>query len=260
MGYQTALIFVYTTNEASKSRSSINEDKRQSKYDSAIKNMHYYKNIFGEGFFLIDNSVDFMTCNEETQEQMIAWIDELTDLVEGFFNYLEKHPVAKPKEPHPVPHGYERVKDGSFNVLRKKKPAPVANQADTQTDGTGLKEDIDLLFEKEFPTIVDMIAQKKSNREGDKYKGGIAIPGNKATSREVVETNQEITVPQTQAKGVKYRKDRPAKGAKSPGDYLDSRVGMVPSAAPGLTGYKVDHVQYSKTLKQLREKKDDKQR
>lgn len=280
MGYTTAMVFVYTTNETSKSRSIISEEKRQSKYDASIKYMHYYKEVFAEAFFLFDNSSDFVTVNEETQAQMISWLQELTALVEGYF-----------------------------------------------------KEDVDVLFEKEFPTIVDMIAQKKNIKgvsQGDKYKGGISVAGNKATSREIVtsesadrhvitfshnnaayrvhkvgcpaaketphrtawehegdahsalaachadesdkagkptkadakickcakpvsESNQEVSVPQTQAKGVKYSKNRPAKGAKPPGETFDSRMGAVPSGGIGLTGYK-EETEKPKPLSEIRRK------
>lgn len=310
MGYTTALIHVYTSEEASKERSKINEDKRAARYLQSVANMLRWQEIFGEGFFLFDNTADFVTVNEDTQSQMVKWIQELRELVEGYFEKPIKG-IRAPKVPKPVggepngghhvPAGYERVKQGSFNVLRKKV----------------VKEDVDVLFEREFPTIVDMIAQKKvkGQSQGDKYKGGIAVAGAKATSREVVtsesadrhvitfshnnaayrvhkvgcpaaketphrtvwehegdahsalaachadesdkagkptkanaaickcakpvsESNQEVKVPQTQAKGVKYSKNRPAKGARPPGDFFDGRMGAVPSGGIGLTAYK----------------------
>lgn len=318
MGYTTAMAFVYTDNAASFTRSKIVESKRASRYDTSIENMHKFKDLFGEGFFLFDNSADFVSVNEETQGQIVAWLQELTGIVEGYFEKpvlgirapkVPKPVGGGPKEGHHVPAGYERVKQGSFNVLRKKK------QDDTPP--TPVKEEMDVLFEKEFPTIVDMIAQKKvkGQSQGDKYKGGIAVPGAKATSREIVtsesaekhviafshnncsyrvhkvgcpaakegkhrtvwehngdaasalaachsdesekagkptkanaavckcakpmhEATQEVSVPQTQAKGVKYSKNRPAKGARPPGDTFDSRMGAVPSGGIGLTAYK----------------------
>lgn len=238
MGYQTALIHVYTSESTSKTRSKIDEEKRASKYLLSCQNMHVMKDVFGEAFFLFNNSGSFIDCNEETQNQMILWIAELRDMVEGYFEKpvlgIRAPKVPKPVggEPaggHHVPAGHERVKQGSFYVIRKKKD---------------VKEEVDVLFEKEFPTIVDMIAQKKvkGQSQGDKYKGGIAVAGAKATSREIVtsESNQEVKVTQTQAKGVKFSKKRPARGAKPPGDTFDSRMGAVPSGGIGLTGYKVD--------------------
>lgn len=337
MGYKTAMIFVYTTDETSQSRSIIPEGKRYQKYEMSIKNMHAYSEMFGEGFFLFDNSADFLTVNEDTKSQMVKWIAELRSLIEGYFEKpvlgirapkVPKPVGGAPAGGHHVPAGYERVKQGSFNVLRKKKPEPVANQGDTVSDETGVHESVDVLFEREFPTIVDMIAQKKvkGQSQGDKYKGGIAVPGAKATSKEVVEaankhvivfshdskyrvhkvgcpaakegkhrtlihhegdaqsalqwchddesekagkptkahaaickcakpvseSNQEIKVQQTQVKGVKYSKNRPAKGAKPPGDTFDSRMGAVPSGGIGLTAYK-EEVE-PKTLDQIRKK------
>jgi hypothetical protein len=336
MGYQTAMVFVYTDNQASFLRSgNILESRRASRYEESIKSMHEFKDLFGEGFFLFDNSNDFVKANEETQAQIVSWLQELNTLVEGYFEKpvmgirspkVPKPVGGEPKGGHDVPAGYERVKDGSFNVLRKKKPVPLEGQNDT----SNIREDVDILFEKEFPTIVDMIAQKKDKKgvsQGDKYKGGIAVPGNKATSREVVESaekhlitfshnncsyrvhklgcpaakegkhrtvwehegdahsalqachndesekagkptkanaaickcakpvsesNQEIKVTQTQAKGVKYRKDRPAKGARPPGDYFDGRMGAVPSGGIGLTAYKEETT--PKSLKDIRRK------
>jgi hypothetical protein len=356
MGYTTAMIFVYTTNESSQKRSIIPESKRQQKYQMSVKNMHTYKDMF-EGFFLIDNSNDFVTCNEETQTQMVLWLKELSEAVESFFEAKVAHYAAmgfkvaretkpvggEPKGGHHVPAGYERVKEGSFYKLRKKKPSPLANQDDTQSDGSGLTEDLDNLFEKEYPTIVDMIAQKKNRRgesQGDKYKGGIAVAGDKATQRttgtgqaEAVEqkhiitfhhdtgkyrvhkvgcsaaketrhvtaiehhgdaqsavqwahedesdkagksvkadvaickcakpvtedmanadsTRQEVKVPQTSAKGVRYSKNRPAKGASPPGDYFNSKMGSVPSGGIGLTAYKTEETE-PKSVSQLRKK------
>lgn len=247
MGYTTALIHVYTSDEVSMSRSKINEDKRSPRYLQSVANMLRWKEVFGEGFFLFDNTSNFVAVNEEMQGQIIIWLLELNEGIEKYYTkkIATTHAVAPSKEPHHVPAGYERVKDGAFNKLRKK-PTPIENQADT------VREDIDTLFEKSYPTIVDMIAQKTGKREGDKYKGGIAVAGDKATSREVVESNQEVVVPQTQAKGVKYSKNRPAKGAKPPGDTFDARMGAVPSGGIGLTAYKEETE--PKTLKQLRNK------
>lgn len=250
MGYETAMIHVYTDEEASKTRSKIDESKRAEKYSLSCQNMHAYKDTFAEGFFLFDNSADFLHVNEETQAQTVRWIAELTELVEGYFekpvNGIRAPKVPKPvggapEGGHHVPAGYERVKKGSFNVLRKKE----------------VKEEVDVLFEKEFPTIVDMIAQKKvkGQSQGDKYKGGIAVPGDKSTSRQIVTSegsNQEVKVTQTQVKGVKYSKNRPAKGAKPPGDTFDSRMGAVPSGGIGLTAYKEEIT--PKTFKDIRKK------
>lgn len=249
MGYTTALIHVYTSETTSKERSKIDEEKRASKYLLSCQNMHIMQDVFGEGFFLFNNSGNFIDCDEETQSQMILWISELRDMVEGYFekpvNGIRAPKVPKPvggapEGGHHVPAGYERVKQGSFNVLRKK----------------DVKEDVDVLFEKEFPTIVDMIAQKKvkGQSQGDKYKGGIAVPGDKSTSREIVtsESNQEVKVAQTQVKGVKYSKNRPAKGAIPPGNTYDSRMGAVPSGGIGLTGYKEEVT--PKTFEELRKK------
>jgi len=349
MGYETACIFVYTDLQNAITRNEARERPLPrktiiEKYDVSVNFMHAYKDLFEEGFFLFDNTNDFVKANEETQTQIVSWLHELKSLVENYFEKpvmgirapkVPKPVGGAPESGHPVPAGYERVKQGSFNVLRKKKPTPLEGQMDTTRDaGGGIVDDVqhesvDLLFEKEFPTIVDMIAQKKvkGQSQGDKYKGGIAVPGNKATSREVVESaekhlitfshnncsyrvhklgcpaakegkhrtvwqhdgdahsalaachadesekagkttkanasickcakpvsesNQEIKVTQTQAKGVKYRKDRPAKGARPPGDYFDGRMGAVPSGGIGLTAYKEETT--PKSLKDIRRK------
>lgn len=220
MNYDTSMVYVYTTDEKSRERNearmnrgdkTFNEEVRQTKYTHSTENMFQFKEAFGESFFLFDNSNDFLTAEETVQNQVIAWLKELSESVEKY---------------------------------HKKKPIPIANQDDTQVDGTGLKEDLDVLFEKQYPTIVDMIAQKTGKREGDKYKGGIAVAGAKSTQRTtatgMAESNQEVTVPQTQVKGIKYSKNRPAKGAKPPGEPLDSRIGTVPSGGIGLTAYHVE--------------------
>ncbi len=340
MGYQTAMIFVYTDNEASFLRSKIIESRRSAQYDESLRMMHTYKDLFGEGFFLFDNSNDYKTVNEETQGQIVAWLTELAESMEDHFRkqLIKTTPhVPGPKTPHPVPKGMKRIKDGSFNKLvsvddHRYKNHPTVEETET---------DVDTLFEQEFDearaTIVDMEVKKNDKKQGDKYKGGISIPGDKATSREVVEgaqkhmitfshmtsgyrihkigcpsatqndrrnawvhhgdahhaeawcradeeekggdpakadvkickcakgmhecieedSNQEVVVTQAQKKGVKYSKDRPAKGMKPPGDTFDSRMGSVPSGGIGLTAYHVDETQPTpgkKTLREMRKK------
>jgi hypothetical protein len=92
---------------------------------------------------------------------------------------------------------------------------------------------------------------RKGYTDGDKFKGGIAVAGAKDTEREVAEANQEVSVPQAQAKGVRYSKRNPAKGAKPPNTPYNSNIGQVPSGGVGLS----TSIGESKSFKQFRKQK-----
>jgi hypothetical protein len=249
IGYRTSMVFVYTENEESRERNNarmsagratISEEVRAAKYAASITNMHQFTEVFNEGFFLFDNTCDL---NEE-RAQISTWLSELPTLIEDYYKDMAKmgfHPMRAdrqlppPKTPHPVPTGYERVKDGSFWKLRK------------------IREDVNVMFEASFPTIIDMTTKKqdtKGQKQGNKYQdNGIAVPGNKATEREVVEgSDQEISVPQTQAPGATLDKKKPAKGAKDPSSPYNSNIGQVPSGGIGLTAINVESVQEDKKM------------
>jgi len=72
----------------------------------------------------------------------------------------------------------------------------------------------------------------------------------------VVETNQEIAVPQEQKPGVKFKKNAPRKSAKAPGEFFNSKIGSVPSGGIGLTAINTEETinKSPKTFSSLRKK------
>jgi nicotinic acid mononucleotide adenylyltransferase len=93
IGYRTAAVFVYTTDEVSRARNdqriklggrSFNEETRSEKYSRAIGALHQLKEQFS-GFTIFDNSHNMRTLDEETKETIDNWLSELNDVVESFF-------------------------------------------------------------------------------------------------------------------------------------------------------------------------------
>jgi hypothetical protein len=120
-----------------------------------------------------------------------------------------------------------------------------------------LSEDVQLDEIESGRTIIDMEAKKQDTKyvkQGDKYKGGIAVAGAKDTERVVQEANQEVSVPQSQVKGVKYSKKNPARGASAPVVPYNSNIGQVPSGGVGLSTSIGESVK-PKSFKQFRSKK-----
>ena len=94
MGYDTSMIYVYTTDDESKSRNdqrislgskTFSEEYRKSKYESAVNNMHEYSEIF-EGFILYDNTNNFSKVDEEKKKEIAGWLLELSETISGFLS------------------------------------------------------------------------------------------------------------------------------------------------------------------------------
>lgn len=121
MGYKTGMVYVYTTNEESKNRNdarirvgakTISEETRSKKYSTAVSAMHSYKDSFGENFIIFDNSRNLKVIDEQTRwaklEEVEGWVDELKDIVEGFFetktklDELFEEEVVKSKKKKPL--------------------------------------------------------------------------------------------------------------------------------------------------------------
>lgn len=259
MGYQTALVYVYTTDAESQSRNNvrikngektISEAVRAKKYTKAIANLHAYKECFEPAFALFDNSQDFRVVNEAVQHQIIDWMVELTGQLETIFEgkvaklYVPKDTTSKlapPSKPFESPiHGYERVKQGSFWVLKKKET---------------VKEDINDLFEKNMAAMLGQQKPGKKASNGDKYTGGGIAQSSKNKSETVVAetvgspTDQNITVDQTQAKGAKFNPKKPRRGMTAPSTPSDSKLGTVPSGGIGLTSYKTEGTSFTQFRK-----------
>lgn len=94
MGYDTSMIFVYTSDDESKKRNDIrisngaktfNESVRAAKYTDSVKNMHEYAEMF-ECFVLYDNSNNISTVSEEKKKEITNWLIELSETVNGFLS------------------------------------------------------------------------------------------------------------------------------------------------------------------------------
>lgn len=92
MGYDTSMIYVFTTNEESKRRNDLriskgaktfSEGARTKKYNLAVNNMHEYVEMF-EGFILFDNSNNITQVDEEKKVEIRGWLNEMATSVEAF--------------------------------------------------------------------------------------------------------------------------------------------------------------------------------
>jgi hypothetical protein len=92
MGYDTSMIYVFTTNEESKRRNDLrilknaktfNESMRTKKYNLSVNNMHEFVEMF-EAFILYDNSNNITQVNEEKKVEIRGWLNEMATTVEAF--------------------------------------------------------------------------------------------------------------------------------------------------------------------------------
>jgi len=102
MGYDTAMVYVHSTNEESKIRNDLrisrgsktfSESVRQSKYNMSIENMQDYAELF-ESFVLYDNSNNFSTVKEEKQQEIANWLVELADTITAFLSNFPTNEAA----------------------------------------------------------------------------------------------------------------------------------------------------------------------
>jgi hypothetical protein len=102
MGYDTAMIYVYTTDEESKSRNdkrisrgakTFNESVRKHKYQCALSNVHQFTEMF-DAFAIYDNSNNFSNVNEQKNKEIASWLLELTETVSAFLSKMPKNEAA----------------------------------------------------------------------------------------------------------------------------------------------------------------------
>ena len=102
MGYDTAMIYVYTTDEESKSRNderisrgakTFTESVRRHKYECSYSNVHQFAEIF-DAFVLYDNSNNFSNVNEEKQKEIASWLVELSETISIFLSKMPKNEAA----------------------------------------------------------------------------------------------------------------------------------------------------------------------
>lgn len=102
MGYDTAMVYVYTSNEESKARNdariargsrTISEEVRHEKYENSLSSLHQYTEIF-ESFVLYDNSKNYARADSESKKEITEWLIELSNTVGGFLSKMPQNEAA----------------------------------------------------------------------------------------------------------------------------------------------------------------------
>lgn len=169
MGYDTAMVYVYTSDEESKARNderisrgakTFNEEVRHEKYSNSIKNLHNYVAMFDQSN-VFDNTFDFSSVGALKKQEILGWVQELGSSIGSFYESLVSNDSARiwlmenvgkknmgmdlPKVPKPtgsgekhssILKGYKRVKVGSFWKLVKEKYDELQ---DNLTEGGNIK-------------------------------------------------------------------------------------------------------------------------
>jgi nicotinic acid mononucleotide adenylyltransferase len=242
MGYDTAMVYVYTTDEESKARNderiargvkTFSEEVRHEKYANSITNLHHYITMFNE-FNVFDNSSDFSSVGAIKKQEILGWLRELGLSIGSFYENSVESESAKiwlmentkkpnmgmklPVAPKPtaVPSntqhtsilkGYKRVKVGGFWKLVK--------EMGGQPSGIGGSE---------------------SGGDTDKYERG---------AKDYVKPSKKTNIK------MKPPKDKGKKATPSPPNFFDQRMGMVPSGGVGIT---VSHYEHPEGEKVIQEK------
>lgn len=278
MGYEIAMLYVYTTNEASKVRNdariargakTFTESQRQHKYNSSVNNLQVFSRTF-ETFWIFNNSHEAGSINEE----VTGWLMELNKGIGEFLGEIEfrsvapkpNHPAPAPAEPHKsIIKGYERVKgrDGRW-VLRPK-----------QTTESTKYNSLNHAFENYTATAVDnsrgninvapngsptenpaTVMAKVFKSKKTVSQGGISIPDQNRADPPVWESRltldkQKLAKP-TQTRDIK-KTIKNTISALPPPDFFDSKMGGVPSGSLGLTAeYKPSGLPLSELRKRMR--------
>jgi hypothetical protein len=168
MGYDTAMIYVHTSDEESKMRNdarisrgakTFNESMRVKKYNSSIDNMHLFADMF-EAFVLYDNSNNILTVNEEKKEEITGWLLELSETVTAFL-------AKKPTNQAALRWIEERVLEVGTNKTAA-------------------------FLKALTPTTAKVRSYARADQEADKNKGGIAVANFNSPTRSVNEKSKVI--------------------------------------------------------------------
>lgn len=171
MGYDTAMIYVHTSDEESKIRNdariargakTFNESMRAKKYNSSIENMHVFADMF-EAFLLYDNSNNILTVSEEKKEEITGWLVELTETVSTFL-------AKKPSNEAALRWIEERVLEVGTNktaaFLKALTPTTAKvksyKQADQETGGTAVAN-----FNSPTRSVNEKVKKKQSTPPGN---------------------------------------------------------------------------------------------
>ena len=238
MGYDTGMVFVYTSPEISQHRNEVRKNKgvktfseevRDYKYARSIQTMHECHEKFST-YYIFDNSHEMDHLSEERYRTVNNHLKELGEGINTFFEGKITHgkdvapkrqyredpkQLPAPSTPHKSTlRGYDRVKKGSKWVLVPK---------------TTTNESIDDLIEKivdDSPTENPMtiMAQRVPKKKKGDATTGIAMSSKNMAVPPVWEENETK----------KPKKKGKTKSATPPPQFFDSRMGVVPSGGVGL--------------------------
>lgn len=211
MGYDTAMVFVYTTDDVSRNRNNFrlmkgsktfNEEVRKSRYDISLANMNTFVEDFNT-FFIYDNSENVIIAEESRKDEIAGWLRELSEGIERFLG--------------------ERVMEvgttDSSNFMKHLTPGQVTNDAQTYAEAEANAD------EDKKKGVRRKEQNPLASSEGDARGGGIAI-ARSAEPTVSEQKNKKKTL--KDVKGLSVAK----MGMSS---YFDGRMGAVPTGGVGLT-------------------------
>lgn len=210
MGYDTSMVYVYTSDEESKSRNdarlarqakTFTEEVRHEKYINSIKNMHNFIPIF-ESFHIFDNSNDFSSVQFSKKQEILGWLEELGQAVSSFFE------EASQKEDAQI-----WLMENHKKTLKEMNGAPggISGKDGSAKDGV-MANQYKLRIKKQLTPTVKEAKDPSANPTGNPY----------------MFTNSK-------SKGKSAKKKTGEKAAKAPPSFFDARMGVVPSGGVGIT-------------------------
>lgn len=196
MGYDTAMIYVYTTEDESKSRNDMRiargaktftESVRAKKYNDSIENMHVYVEVF-ESFVLYDNSNNFSTVSGEKKQEIASWLLELSESISGFLSNPPSNEVAMNWI---VERVLEVGTDETAQFAKALTPGQGSNEVKTYAQADKLVKKSH--GHKDHDCGCDGECECEDvDRDGDKYKGGVRPANANTSERTVAEAKKEI--------------------------------------------------------------------
>lgn len=225
MGYETAMLYVYTSDEASKARNdariargakTFTEAQRATKYHQATQAMGQYSESF-DRFWLFNNSHEA----DQITEEVSGWILELDQAVSEFLDHKYNSSDTKSEN-----YSSTAVDSSRGNINVTDNGSPTENPA----------------------TVISKVLKLKKQL-GPATGPGVRVPDqNRANppTVEATETKQKVKKP-TQTKKNKVT------GAAPPPAFFDGKMGMVPSGSLGITSeYKPSGTPLSEIRKKLK--------
>jgi predicted ABC-type ATPase len=214
MGYDTAMVFVYTSDEVSRNRNNFrltkgsktfNEEVRSQRYQTSVANMNLFFEQF-KTFFIYDNSENIIIAEETRKSEIAGWLRELSEGVERFLD--EKV--------------LEAGADDAANFIKHLTPGQVTNDVKDYSQAEKIAD------EDKKKGVRRKEQSPLEGYSGDARGGGIAV----ARSAEPTIGEEENKKP----KKKKLKDLTPVSVAKSGmSSYFDGRMGAVPTGGIGLT-------------------------